>query len=94
VQRLILNSSGASDVHIVSHMTRRATFAEAQNDAKSKSDTDFVTKNNPAVSEVYLAISRPRQLNFFSDSSTSISHTVAQNRSCSSISQKRKQREE
>lgn len=43
------NSSGASEVHIVSHMCRKSTFAEAQNDAKVKDDKEFVTKNNPAV---------------------------------------------
>jgi hypothetical protein len=46
---LILYRSGASYVHIVSHMCRRNTFADAQEDAKVKTDTDFVTKNNPAV---------------------------------------------
>jgi hypothetical protein len=31
-------------------MTRRHRFDEAQSDAAAKKDTDFVTKNNPAVS--------------------------------------------
>ena len=31
-------------------MTRRHRFDEAQEDAAAKVDTDFVTKNNPAVS--------------------------------------------
>lgn len=52
---LMPNSSGASEVHIVSHMCRKSTFAEAQNDAKIKGDKDFVTKNNPAVRQAYLA---------------------------------------
>ncbi|KUJ21445.1 uncharacterized protein LY89DRAFT_770830 [Mollisia scopiformis] len=47
-KELIKKVSGASEVHIVSHMCRKSTFAEAQEDAKVKSDTDFVTKNNPA----------------------------------------------
>jgi hypothetical protein len=47
---LISLRSGASEVHIVSHMCRKSTFAEAQNDAKVKGDKEFVTKNNPAVS--------------------------------------------
>jgi len=50
-QMLTVHRSGASEVHIVSHMTRQATFADAQNDAKNKVDTEFVTLNNPAVSQ-------------------------------------------
>lgn len=47
---LMTYRSGANEVHIVSHMTRQNTFAEAQDDAKAKDDKEFVTKNNPAVS--------------------------------------------
>ncbi|KAH7072380.1 hypothetical protein FB567DRAFT_611796 [Paraphoma chrysanthemicola] len=48
VKNKIKEMTGASHVHIVSHMCRRNTFADAQDDAKIKSDTEFVTKNNPA----------------------------------------------
>ena len=44
----ILCRTGASEVHVVSHMCRRHTFVEAQNDAAAKGDKDFVTRNNPA----------------------------------------------
>lgn len=33
---------------MVSHMCRRHTFAEAQDDAATKGDKEFVTRNNPA----------------------------------------------
>lgn len=46
---LIKKKTGASHVHVVSHMCRRHTFAEAQGDASTKGDKEFVTKNNPAV---------------------------------------------
>lgn len=52
-----IDRTGASHVHIVSHMCRRNTFADAQDDAKIKSDTEFVTKNNPAVRTTSLDIS-------------------------------------
>ncbi|KAF2709143.1 hypothetical protein K504DRAFT_381277 [Pleomassaria siparia CBS 279.74] len=48
VKELMKKVSGASEVHIVSHMCRRHTYAEAQDDAKVKDDTEFVTRNNPA----------------------------------------------
>ncbi|KAF2035220.1 hypothetical protein EK21DRAFT_84841 [Setomelanomma holmii] len=48
VKNKIKEVTGASYVHIVSHMCRRNTFADAQDDAKVKKDTEFVTKNNPA----------------------------------------------
>ncbi|KAE9983500.1 hypothetical protein EG328_009840 [Venturia inaequalis] len=48
VRDIIKKYSGASEVHIVSHMCRKSTFAEAQDDAKIKGDKEFVTKNNPA----------------------------------------------
>ncbi|KAF2640005.1 hypothetical protein P280DRAFT_427639, partial [Massarina eburnea CBS 473.64] len=48
VKELMKKVSGASEVHIVSHMCRRHTYAEAQDDAKVKGDQEFVTRNNPA----------------------------------------------
>ncbi|KAK4936556.1 hypothetical protein LTR10_022605 [Elasticomyces elasticus] len=48
VKSLIKKVTGANDVHIISHMTRQATTADSQEDAKDKKDTDFVTLNNPA----------------------------------------------
>lgn len=48
VKEMIKKASGASEVHVVSHMSRKSTFNDAQEDAKTKKDTDFVTKNNPA----------------------------------------------
>lgn len=48
IKSLIKKVTGANDVHIISHMCRRATTADSQEDAKNKADTDFVTLNNPA----------------------------------------------
>jgi len=48
VAQLIKEKTGASDVHIFSHMSRRHTFDEAQEDAAAKNDSEFVKRNNPA----------------------------------------------
>jgi hypothetical protein len=91
----ILHRSGASEVHIVSHMCRKSTFAEAQNDAKAKLDTEFVTKNNPAEGIDHQLFSWQNHLELIvrSDSSTLINRTAVQNRSCFSISPRKKQRD-
>jgi hypothetical protein len=78
-----LYRSGASDVHIVSHMCRRSTFSDAQDDAKEKKDNDFVTKNNPAVSPAQLTTSQKySKLKIYSASSMLTSRTAVRNKSC------------
>lgn len=42
--------TGASHVHIVSHMCRRATHIASLEAAEGKDDKEFVTVVNPAVS--------------------------------------------
>ncbi|KAK0280191.1 hypothetical protein LTR35_008342 [Friedmanniomyces endolithicus] len=48
VEELIKKKTGATKVHVVSHMCRRHTTADSKSDAEGKPDTDYVTLNNPA----------------------------------------------
>lgn len=50
VADILLHSSGCSRVEVISHMSRKHRFDEAQSDAATKGDKEFVTKNNPAAS--------------------------------------------
>jgi hypothetical protein len=78
-----LYRSGASDVHIVSHMCRRSTYSDAQDDAKDKEDNDFVTKNNPAVSPAPPNTGQKySKLKIYSVSPMSTSRTAVRNKSC------------
>jgi len=48
ITELVKRVTGGDRIHIVSHMTRRATTKEALGDAANKADTEFVTIVNPA----------------------------------------------
>ncbi|OQO10800.1 hypothetical protein B0A48_04100 [Cryoendolithus antarcticus] len=48
IEKIIKEKTGATHVHVISHMCRRHTTADSKEDALEKKDTDFVTKNNPA----------------------------------------------
>jgi hypothetical protein len=44
-----MSRTGASEVHVVSHMCRRATHKESVDAAEGKDDTEFIKVMNPAV---------------------------------------------
>ncbi|EXJ92459.1 hypothetical protein A1O3_01010 [Capronia epimyces CBS 606.96] len=48
ITELVKRVTGGDHIHILSHMTRNATTAQALGDAANKADTDFVTIVNPA----------------------------------------------
>lgn len=72
-------------------MTRRHRFDEAQSDAAAKGDKEFVTKNNPAVSQKPLpAMESPKTDRVYRDSYTSTNLTEAPSNFSTSTSQKKK----